>query len=259
MTVADILDGGLNVIKTAPRTVLVIAATFVIPLELVSAWLSRDQLADRGFASAVASAFSGSDNGGFNVADVLSIVLGGLVLALVTGAIAHLVSSWYADRPASAAEATKASLRHAPALLVAWVLVHVIEGLAAVALFVPLVFVMPLFMVTSPAIVTEHLGPFAGMRRSWTLTRGRYGSVLGAALLIAVVDAGLTIALGGVGLAFSVLPYGWVADVACQAAASLVTVPFVAGATTLTYLDLRIRVEGLDLELDIAEHFASAG
>ena len=120
------------------------------------------------------------------------------------------------------------------------------------------VFVMPLLMATSPAIAVERIGPLAGVRRSWRLTRARYGAVLGAAILVGVIDAVLTVALGGVGLALSLLPYGWIGDVACQAASSLVTVPFVAGATTLVYLDLRIRTEGLDLELAVAEHFSGA-
>jgi hypothetical protein len=117
------------------------------------------------------------------------------------------------------------------------------------------VFVMPLFLVTSPAIVIEGLGPWAGVRRSWRLTRVRYGAVLLAGVLIAIVSIGLTVALSGLGLAFSFFSFGWIIDVICRGASSLITVPFVAASTTLVYLDLRIRAEGLDLELDIAEHF----
>jgi hypothetical protein len=73
------------------------------------------------------------------------------------------------------------------------------------------------------------------------------------------VSSLLTIALSGLGLAFSFLSFGWVIDVVCRGASALVTVPFVAAATTLVYLDLRVRGEGLDLELDIAEHFAASG
>jgi hypothetical protein len=44
----------------------------------------------------------------------------------------------------------------------------------------------------------------------------------------------------------------------CTAGSSIITVPFVAGTATLMYFDLRVRSEGLDLELGIATHFASA-
>jgi flagellar biosynthesis protein FlhB len=238
--------------------VFVIAATFVIPLELVSTWANRDSLGDRGFAGAIsAAADTSSSSSSVTGTSVVLLVLSGLVLALVTGAVAHLVSSWYADRAVSTREALAITLRCAPPLLFAWFIVHVAEAAAAVVLIVPLLFVMPLFMVVSPAITIERLGPIAGVKRSSALTRTRFSAVLGAVLLIALVDVALTIAFGLLGLAVSTLPYGWIGDVAIQAGASLVTVPFVAGATTLMYLDLRIRSEGLDLELDIAEHFAS--
>ena len=259
MTVADILDGGIAVIKAAPRSVFVIAGVFVVPLELVSAWVQRDSLADSGLAGALSAASSGSSNADINAAAIILIVLSGLVLSFVAGAVAHLLSSWYAETAVTAGDALRASLRRAPALIVAWLIVHLAEGGAALGFLLPALFVMPLFLVTAPAIVVEHLGPWAGVRRSWRLCRVRYGAVLGAGLLIAIVSTLLTVALSGLGLVFSLLPFGWIIDVVCRGASALVTVPFVAAATTLVYLDLRIRAEGLDLELDIAEHFNSAG
>jgi hypothetical protein len=123
----------------------------------------------------------------------------------------------------------------------------------------PALFVMPLFLVTAPAIVIERLGPWKGVRRSWQLTRVRYSAILGAAILIAIVSTVLTVALSGLSLAFSFFSFGWIIDVVCRGASSLVTEPFVAAAATLVYFDLRIRAEGLDLELDIAEHFNRVG
>jgi hypothetical protein len=261
MTVADILDGGIAVIKAAPRSVFVIAATFVLPLELVSAWVQRDSLADRGLAGALSAATSssGSSDSGITWASILLIIASGLVLSLVTGAIAHLMSSWYADRAPTVAEAIKASLRRGPALIGAWFIVHLAEGAAALALVIPALFVMPLFLVAAPAIVIEGLGPWAGVKRSWRLTRVRYGAILGAGILIAIVSTVLTVALSGLSLAFSFFSFGWIIDVICRGASSLVTEPFVAAAATLVYLDLRVRAEGLDLELGIAEHFHRVG
>ena len=261
MTVADILDGAIAVIKAAPRSIFVIAGCFVIPLELVSAWVQRDSLADSGLAGALSAALSSPDSSdtGFTWASILLIVASGLVLSLITGAVAHLLSSWYADRSPTAGDAIKASLRSAPALFGAWFLVHLAEGVAAIALLLPALFVMPLFVVVAPAIVIERLGPWQGVRRSWQLTRVRYSAILGAAILIAIVSTVLTIALSGLGLAFSFFSFGWIIDVICRAASSLVTEPFVAAAATLVYFDLRIRAEGLDLELDIAEHFHHVG
>src|SRR5687768_10455020 len=53
MTVIDVLDGGIMIIKSAPRTVFVVAATFVIPIQLIAAWVNRDALSERGISGLV--------------------------------------------------------------------------------------------------------------------------------------------------------------------------------------------------------------
>ncbi|HEV3227709.1 MAG TPA: hypothetical protein VGZ52_12770, partial [Acidimicrobiales bacterium] len=58
MTVADVLDGAIEVIKAAPRSVIIVAGALVVPLELVSAWVQRDTLADRGLSGALSAATS---------------------------------------------------------------------------------------------------------------------------------------------------------------------------------------------------------
>jgi hypothetical protein len=139
--------------------------------------------------------------------------------------------------------------------VVAWVVVHAIEAVGLLGLLVGEIFLMPLFVVVAPAIVVEGLGPWRGIRRSMRLTQARYGAVLGIALLVAVADLILTVALSGIGLLFEFFDWGWIVSAVCSAGSSLITVPFVAGAATLLYFDLRVRSEGLDLELGIAVHF----
>ena len=48
---------------------------------------------------------------------------------------------------------------------------------------------------------------------------------------------------------------GWLLLGVGQSFASLVTIPVVAATTALLYLDLRLRLEGLDLELDALAAF----
>ena len=257
MTVADVLDGSIAVIKAAPRVMIGIAAAILVPLELVSAWVQRDSLADRGLSGAISAATSSNNSSDVRVdaATIGLFVLSGIALALVTGGVAAVLRGWLSESTPTAGDALRASLRHAPALIAAWLLVHVVEGVAALALLLPLVLVMPMFLVTSPAIVFERIGPWNGVRRSWRLARTRYSAVLGATLLIAVVSIVLTVALSGLALIFEFWSYGWVIDAVCRAASGLITLPFVGAATTLVYLDTRIRAEGLDLELDFTERF----
>jgi hypothetical protein len=101
--------------------------------------------------------------------------------------------------------------------------------------------------------VVEHCGPLAAVNRSWRLTRTRFGSVVWVVILIAVVDVVLAVALGG--LPDVIAPFDFIPAISgvLVTAASIVSAPFVAAATTLLYLDLRVRAEGLDIELGIAE------
>ncbi len=256
MTTADVLDGSIGILKAAPRTIIGIAAIVVVPLELLSAWIQRDNLSDSGLPGAWSAATSTSSPlADVTIATVVLFVLSGIVLSIVAGALGHILSSWYADQNTTTRRALGASIRRLPALVVAWLLVHMIEALGLIGFFVGEIFLMPLFVVTAPAIVIERLGPWKGIRRSMRLTRARYGPVLGIALLIAIVDLLLTIALTGIGLVFELFDWGWIVDAVCSAGSSLITVPFVAGAATLLYFDLRVRSEGLDLELGVAAHF----
>jgi hypothetical protein len=257
MTTADVLDGSIGIIKAAPRTIIGIAAVVVVPLELLSAWIQRDNLSDSGLPGAWSAATSTSSPlADFTLTTVLLFVLSGVVLSVVAGALAHVLSSWYADRTTTARSALSASVSRLPALVIAWWLVHTIEAVGLIGFFVGEIFLMPLFVVTAPAIVVERLGPWKGIRRSMRLTQTRYGAVLGIALLVAIVDLLLTIALTGIGLVFEFFDWGWIVNAVCSAGSSLITVPFVAGSATLLYFDLRVRSEGLDLELGVAAHFS---
>jgi hypothetical protein len=259
MTAADVLDGSIAVIKVAPRTILAISAAVVVPLELLTSWLQRETLSDSGLSGALSAASSTSSPlVDVTFTTVALFVVSGVVLSVVAGAIAYAMSAWYADRNTTAGKALHASVGRLPALGLAWLLVHAIEAVGLIGLFIGAIFLMPLFVVVAPAIVVEGLGPWRGVRRSMKLTQSRYGAVLGVALLVGIVDLVLTVALTGIGLVFELFDWGWIVTAVCSAGSSLITVPFVAGAATLLYFDLRVRSEGLDLELSVAAHFSSA-
>ena len=254
MTVTDIIDGGIAALKAAPRAVFAVTAAFVVPAELLSAWVRRDQLADAGIAGTVEVLSSDSGRAGDIDATVLLLVVQSVVLAFVACAVASLMASWYFNRPITARQALGLTMRRSPAVLVAWTVVHLIEAMAAVVLILPALAVMALLATTIPALAIEGCGPFKAVRRSWQLGQTRFWGALGATLLIALVDLVLALALSGLGLLFEPFDWAWVVDSVLIGIAALVTTPFVAAATTLLYLDRRVRSEGLDIELGIAEH-----
>ncbi len=68
--------------------------------------------------------------------------------------------------------------------------------------------------------------------------------------------------LGGVPEFFAALlppPFDWLTTAVISAAVSMVVTTALVSMSVLLYLDLRIRTEGLDIELHAADAFARAG
>src|SRR5262249_41153494 len=104
---------------------------------------------------------------------------------------------------------------------------------------------IPQVIVLEGVTVGESLG------RSWQLVSGSFWRVFGYGLLVfvayLVVQVGITDA---VALALSPLGVGGaIAGGLVSAAVSTLSLPFLFGAITLLYYDLRVRKEGFDLEL----------
>jgi hypothetical protein len=253
LTRFDIVDRALDIIKAAPRAVLGATALFLVPFEVVSVLLRRNQLDLDTIDEVVTSSL------------VAAIALRLIALSFVTFAVAHLVWAWQRGQAPTAVEAASAALRRSPTILAAWLLVHLCELGAALAFAVPLLFVGPLLFATIPVIAVEGCGAFAGMRRSWRLAAKEVALALGAVVVIAVAALVLTIGLSGLvavsDTIFDAFDIGgaWVVAVAISLATALVVLPFVGAAATLFYLDLRVRREGLDIELAADRHFDAVG
>ncbi len=138
----------------------------------------------------------------------------------------------------------------------------VITLLAALALIV-IVFIAAVFLVVRlslapAALMLENTGVVEGIGRSWALTRGSFWRVLGilvlAGLITGIVNGMLSF---GLGLIFGVVALGLPAaqplvtalTMLLTSVLSALVLPFTAAVTALTYIDLRMRGEGLDVEL----------
>ncbi len=255
MTVADVLDGGFGVVKSRPRRILAIAAGFAIPVDLLVSFLQRGIYGGQGIADYFndpAVANNGSADLSPVVGGFVSLALSAVILGLVAAAIAHLVGQWLMGRDAAAGEMLAAVGRKWWAVLAAVALVKMAELIGVFACYIGLLFVMPLFVVATPVIILESTGPFGALDRSVQLVRRRYFNVMGTALLIGLASSLLSTALSALpqavafGIGFRV---GWPVAALGRIAADTVVVPFTAAATVLLYLDLRVRTEGLDIEM----------
>lgn len=261
-TVPDILDGGLRAVKLAPRIFIALAAVCVLPVQLVGAFLSRDALREQNPLDAFANGVDGTGPEsnvffiGFDAATVAQL-LGSVALAFVAAGVAGVIIRWYLGLEASPADAFRSAFRRPWTLLAAWLLVHLAELGFLILLFVPVIVPITWFAVVTPVVALESVGPIRSLGRSFRLCQRNFGKVLGTWMLVAVVDVLLSGALTAVGVLVADRSWGWIANGALASAAALITVPFVAACATLLYLDLRVRSEGLDLELAANAQFGA--
>jgi len=259
MTMGDLLDGGFDVLRAAPRTVLALAAVFIVPVQLVVAFLNRDALADLDqlIEESLAGSGTTTTTAGQTWGSLLSTVGGSVGQTLIAAGIAVMVTHWYAGSSPGLKAVLLRLWRRSPALLGGWFFVHVLEVAGFFTLGIGTVVAMALFLVTAPAIVVEEIGPFAGMGRSARLAGGRFWPALGFALLSGLVASVLGQVLGiGPQLLGLVLgpDLGWIALGVGAIITQMVSTTVVGAATVLFYLDLRIRREGLDLAYAADRH-----
>lgn len=288
MTVGDILDGVFKLLKANARSLVTIVAVFVVPLQLLSSFAQRGTFGGAGFFEALRdpSVFDPEASQPFGDLGVFLVVtLAGLVvLPFMAGAISQVVGASYLGETLTAGPALRRTLRRFWSLLGGWFVSHLLglagflvvavavlllaalsAGTAALVVAVmgflllglpTLLVASALSVVVAPAIVIEDLRPIAGVRRSWGLVRRRFWPVLGISLLAGIIAAvvGQVLAFVPSVAAFVVgLEHGWLLLAVGGILASLVSTPIVSIAATLIYFDLRIRLEGFDLQVIAAE------
>ena len=264
MTAGDILDGAVTIVKTRPRTVFSVVAVLVIPYNILIAYLQREVLGGAGLDEILSNPSFGlaaADSEANGIATLVSLVLGPLTLSLTGVAIGYLVAAWYAGGDPSTGDVFGRLGRRLWVALVAFLVVHLLEAVGFVLLFLPAIGVMALSVAASPVVGAEDLGPMESVNRAWKLAGRRFFPVLGLALLTGFVvnvigqvllflPTTAALAVGG--------DLGWVLVAVGGSVAGLLTTALQAGAATLIYIDLRVRGEGLDIELAASEHFGAA-
>src|SRR5262245_2073662 len=188
-TTADILDGGFAVIKARPARIIGLTATFVVPLQLLSAYIQRDyigsgvSLSDFVTDDPTVLNEQGTGGGAELVVQIAIIILSTFALVCVAAGIAYLVTQWTMGRDPKLREIFGVLGRRSWPLLVTFVLVKLAEIGGAAACYIGLPFVMALFVPVAPIVGVEGVGPFASLGRSTRLTRARYFPTMGIALL----------------------------------------------------------------------------
>ena len=127
-----------------------------------------------------------------------------------------------------------------------------------VLVLIAAVFLIVRLSLAPAALMLENTGVVEGIGRSWALTRGSFWRVLGILALAGLITGLVTGTLSfGLGMVFGIISVGLPATqpfvsavtVLLTSILSALVLPFTAAVTALTYIDLRMRTEGLDVEL----------
>jgi membrane-anchored glycerophosphoryl diester phosphodiesterase (GDPDase) len=119
-----------------------------------------------------------------------------------------------------------------------------------------LLFVVVATVLATPVLVLERSGVLASVRRSWQLTRTSFWRIAGiyllTSILVAIVAGIVSAPIGMLGQVIGGVTGMTIAQLVGTVVAAAITTPFVAGVIALLYIDIRIRREGLDVELAAA-------
>lgn len=187
---------------------------------------------------------------GLNI--IISIISGLMMIIGIAVFFALLASA------ASTANTDREFLQDLSIMLVGLFILMVISALVGSYLSIK-------FSVASPAMVLENLGVFAAIGRSWSLTRGNFWRLFGINILTAVITSmvagifvGIADALGAIFIVvgssspedvIASLNTTYILVMVMSTIAQLLILPFTSSVNALLYIDLRMRKEGLDVEL----------
>jgi hypothetical protein len=172
-----------------------------------------------------------------------------LVLALVLGTIGTaastmIVSGAYLGHETGAREALIRALSFIGTLIAISLAVGIVVWLGLILLIVPGLIALAGYAVSTPvAILEAPKTQSTAMARSWDLTRGFRGKVLGTIFVGFMLIYLPAMALGGLAGANSLTVR--IVTILLQ----VLAYPYMYVLTTVLYYDLRVRKEGFDLEV----------
>jgi hypothetical protein len=256
MRIGELIDTAVKLYRSSWRIFVGISAVVLVPFSFLQSFLTRSQIVGFLHPERIQDRFQQQPNFDTFWYTIAFALLNALLIApFLTGVFARVASELYLGHEPDTAETLTFGLRKLGGLLVVTLLTFLAVLGGTVLLIVPGILFYVRFAFAPAALVVEDTGAIAAMRRSWRLVRGHFwrlfGTLLLASLLVGIVGgiagAPFVIAAQFIG------PAGWPLAAAGNAIAGIFTRPFVLIIVVLLYFDLRIRKEGFDLAVMVAE------
>ena len=269
-SIGSVLDAGFEVLRYRFQTIGVVSAAIVVPFAalplivtgvLASTWGDR---VDATTANPWSRLGVGLDSNSAATVALATHLGGALASALVGVAVGHLTASWLVGEDPGVMDTLRFVARRGGVTVLAAIVALLIKGIGTIACGVGFVVAVALLTPLGPVIAAEPgLGPWSAVRRTWRLSSRRFVPMLGLAIasgLVYLAFSGANAALNAVlvGQVVGAQSWSWIVSSSLAVAFRLVFTPIQAAWAALVYLDLRVRTEGLDLELETTELLSDA-
>ncbi len=162
-----------------------------------------------------------------------------------------VAASAYADLPPDWRGATGVALQNIIPIAAAAIVSGVVAALGFIALIVPGIILVISFEWYGAALMIERVGPMASLGRSWRLVAGERWRLFWVVLLLILISV-IVFWIIGIVLYFLMSGLFGAGDgfafYFMSQIVTLLLIPMSAAFTTVVYLDLRVRKEGLNKE-----------
>ncbi len=258
LRVGEILDAAIKIYLRNARVLMAAAATVVVPLQILTALVlmstySSGSDINVGFSNVGTTATHAevaARLGSSAIVELFAII--GTTFTLATSVKA--ISDSYLGAAADYRTSISFGARRLLPLLAMLILYYLGLIVGFILLIIPGIWLYASWSVATPALLIERRNPFRALGRSLGLVRGRWWPTAGVLLIASVMVAVLSGVIEGLLTAVALTSHPSIvfASVIVALAAAVSTIvlnPFSATVITVLYYDLRVRHEGLDVQL----------
>ncbi|MDQ3576000.1 MAG: hypothetical protein M3404_13980 [Actinomycetota bacterium] len=261
LRIGEILDVAIKIYRSHFATLVKAVALVVGPVQVLVAAVQASA-PDTPFATVPAPdpttppelELVGDKLWGYMAALLVVTVLGAVTSQLATAASLKAVSGAYMGEQPQWRDSLRFAFSRLWALAWLAVLTSVLLFVATLACVVPGVYFYGAWAVVVPVLLLEEVRGRKALKRSRNLVRDRWWPTFGAIFLGAILVFAVQAAFGSIlGAAFFAGGDNDIVLLVVQAIigtlSGVLTTPFSAALVAVVYFDLRVRKEGLDLEL----------